>query len=583
MVILGVGRGAVASSVTLLPVPGPHYRPGAWIEVQLRGSWPTLPPGLHTPSLAVLPAEGEGGEGGDEPFHVCTLPAIDPSETRPETLSFWIQAGEKAPRLRLVMGHAESGQTFLLAEGEPLRPMASSERLRYWVTRRHGDAGGFSGIPLSHLPTRASGYESVDLLALGDFDGTPLEPAPSGARLGALAEWVAGGGIVMLFDQTLHARLLPFLAPYRPAPERIFPLPAGVPQPHPRMTRAGRGMVLVFPGGFRAGEMAVVGEAVRRKLEREYLPVPRVDLRLARSMYDGMPRGWPSPPRMTWGVLGRWLGAWLLLSIPVTTLLRGRARMLILGALCVVGAGVCLHAMPSVLASRMEARIRRVGEVGRNGVVLEEDRSILVPFASDVVDVPAPVSVPFSGWPVPRLLAYDARELDGARVELTLHEGGGVIRIRGRGRRSPLRRGVPLLLSRERVGGVHPARGLLLQPEREGARILVPGDGSSLYDARIFAGTRMTAATSFPQPDGALLPWEAAPRTREAEVLSSDRDRWMRWVARDHRPGAGSAVLMGWDAPSVWDAPSREGVGLGVLRIETLDQVPDVDAAASVR
>lgn len=572
LTILAFGRGAEASSITLLPVPGSHYRPGAWIEVQLRGAWPTLPPGLHTPSLAILPAEGE------EPFYVCTLPPIDPAETRPESLSFWVQAGEKTPRLRLVLGHGESGRTYLVTEGEPLRPMAPTERLRYWVMRRTGDTGGFSGIPPTHLPTRASGFESVDLLALGDFDGSPLTPAPSPAHLDAVAEWIASGGIVMLFDRTLHPRVQAALDPYQPAPERLFPLPPDVPQPHPRMTRAGRGMVLVFPGGFRAGDMAVVGEAVRRKLEREYLPVPRVDLRLHKTLYDALPRGWPTPPRMAWGILARWLGAWLLLSIPVTLLLRGWWRMPGLAALSVVMAGICVYTMHPEEASRVEARIRRVGEAGRNGIAFEEDRSILVPFASDVADAPAPVSVPFSGWPAPRLQAYDARELADTRVELTLTEAGGVLRIRGRGRGSPLRRGVPILLSRSRVGSVHPARGMLLQPEREGARILLPGPDTRLYEARVFAGRRVTKPTMFPRPQGSILPWDPAPVPGEADGGVANRDRWMRWMAREHRPGAGSAVLMGWETPAERGAgagSSEAGGYLGVLRMESLDLVPE--------
>jgi hypothetical protein len=239
---------APPSPASFRSVLGPGLRPGAWglVRVEMaNGSSRPCALGLEQEVRGVAHAVRAAGE-------------VAPGEKRSELLPFRPMPGASA-RADLV---GREDARLVAVVGQLHLPAAAPGGF------------GFGQLDAAELPEYAAAYEGLNLLVLGEFDGSAL----TGAQRQALAAWLRAGGRVFVASARTRAELAGVLFGCAP-PEKdadrweswAKPLAGNAPQVASWTERGGsrEPLVVRFRTGFGRGAMywpagaALSEEAVR--------------------------------------------------------------------------------------------------------------------------------------------------------------------------------------------------------------------------------------------------------------------------------------------------------------------------------
>ncbi len=565
--ILAVAAAAAAENpdmrVVITPLMGPYYRPGAWLAVRVQAEVPPEARGVFSPTLEVLPPQG------DAPLFSARQPARAFAGGEIFVDDFWLMAGELPPRLRFAL-YGEAGLALCSAPAaDILRPAATGWRILISLASAPPAprTTHVAEIQAHSLPSQAALYESVDIIIAGDLSGHPLPlPTDSGA-FDAIAEWVAGGGALLVFDRLWGERLEQAIAdrgwPRRPRTPFVLASESGIAESPPLALHLGNGWIVFFEDKQSPVGRGLAGQAVWEKLRRGCLRSPAADYRLMPQRRKNTPV--VQPPRLSASAAGRWLAIWLILLAGALAPLgisrwRGAAwpAAIVSVILAILLATAIIRREPIPTAHSISALVKTIGETGREGPAREEEIRLLSPF-DDLLHL----EVIFHGLPPPRLLGGSSRELAEASCELFYDERrteGKIIF------RAPhlLRRGRTLICGRTRLTAAAMAAPLLCRVGNIIHLEALADDRRVWHHVLVRAQQQEWAATTLgPLQRGSLhacnMTFAALPRARR---------EFMAMIAAEQAAG-NYGVLLGWEegAPTT----SADGIFLGTLQVQGLN------------
>ncbi|MCX7933673.1 MAG: hypothetical protein N3A66_00260, partial [Planctomycetota bacterium] len=528
--------------VTITPLLGRYYRPGAWVAVRVQAEAPPAARGIFTPALEVLLPQG------DTPIFSSRQPPRHFAGGEIFVGDFWLLAGEQPPRLRFAL-YGESGLRLASAPiADLLRPVEPGWRILLSLAAAPPAprATHVEEILPQFLPNCSALYESVDIIVAGDLSGRPLPlPADEGAFV-AIAEWIAKGGALLVFDRLWGERLEQAIAaqgwPQRPRTPFILASESGMVASPPLGLRLGNGWIVFFdlrpsPAGY-----GLAGQAVWEKLKRGCLRPLTADYRLSPQRQRHAPTA--QPPRLSPAAVGRWLAIWLILLIGALAPFGIRPRLVLSpwptavasAILAILLAAVIVRREPLPAASSISVMVKTLGETGRGGPALAEEIRVLSPFG----EIPR-LALPFAGLPPLRPLASSQGELTAISWELFYDDSGakGEIVIAAP---QLLRRGKTIICSRTRLAAA----------TREAPLICHAGDRMRLEatadDRRVWHDVLVRAhqqegvrAALGPLQRGAVYPCAL-----DVAALSPARREVMKMIAAEQAAGK-YAIFLGWE------------------------------------